>query len=157
MPRINVPTPGSDRTGWFDPDKAIETIENTYRWDGNNNVSVVSGDKFAHETLYRTPGGRWVLERTSQWQNVADEYRFLDDDEAKDWLTRDGDDEVIERYFGELPDESGPDQGGRPTVGGIISTAVGVDRLAAVDQWAAEHGVKRADAIRQLLDAALSA
>jgi hypothetical protein len=47
------------------------------------------------------------------------------------------------------------DRPGRPEVGGTISTAIGKDRLAAVDLWAAEHGVKRAEAIRHLLDVAL--
>lgn len=152
MTRINVPIPGSDRTGWFDPDKAVETITDDTEWNGQNLVSIVSGDPYARETLYRTTGSRWILERRSQWQGVGDEYRFLGADDAQDWLTRNGSDDVIERYFGELPDESGPDLGGRPAVGGVISTAIGDDRLTALDQWASEHGVKRAEAIRSAID-----
>ncbi|WP_322769567.1 hypothetical protein [Frankia sp. Cr1] len=47
------------------------------------------------------------------------------------------------------------DTGGRPTVGGVISTAVGEARLARVDEWAAEQGRTRAAAIRELLDAGI--
>lgn len=45
-----------------------------------------------------------------------------------------------------------PPRIGRPPVGGTISTAIGTERLAAIDEYAANEGVKRAEAIRQLLD-----
>ena len=68
---------------------------------------------------------------------------------------RDEDDQLVEQYFGALPDESGPPVG-RPPVGGTVSTALGEDRLKAVDAWAADNGgVTRAEAIRRLLDTAL--
>jgi hypothetical protein len=166
MSRINVYEPVSEHdydldrdakprlAGHFDDDKATRIDENR-EWDGHNMTSVVAGGTFEHECLYRTAGGRWVLNHWSQWEGVQPTYRFVSDAVARDWLLRNGSDTEVAKWFGPVASEAGPDLGGRPEVGGTVSTAVGTDRLAAVDRWAAENGVTRAEAIRRLLDAAL--
>lgn len=164
MTRINVYEPGAEDAygddakptlvGWFDDDKAVRISENRY-WDGNNMAGNTTRRHDSHEALYHTAGGRWVLEMSSDWATVQTIHRFLTDAQAKGWLIRNKSDGEVERYFGELPEESGPAPTGRPAVGGVVSTALGVERLAAVDAWAAGREVSRAEAIRQLLDTAL--
>jgi len=77
-------TDGSGR--WFDITKATEFDEGT-RWDGSNHVSLVAGGKFDHEKLYRTAGGRWILNHWSQWQGSRETYEEISNDEAARWLS----------------------------------------------------------------------
>ncbi|WP_210731560.1 ribbon-helix-helix domain-containing protein [Mycobacterium intracellulare] len=46
---------------------------------------------------------------------------------------------------------------GRPEVGAPINVRLGDELLAQVDAYAAEHGIKRAEAIRQIVQAGLRA
>jgi hypothetical protein len=82
MARI-VLTDGSGR--WFDGEKA-EKFEEATRWNGQNNVSLATGDQFLHEVLYRTSGGRWILHSWSQWQGSSESYEEIDNDRAAIWL-----------------------------------------------------------------------
>jgi hypothetical protein len=94
--------------GWFDPDTADYYPEAT-RWDGSNNVSIATGSQWHHQGLYRTRGGRWVLESWSQWANSGPVmYRFLDAPDAADWLRFHGHTEAVTLYFGADTQESGP-------------------------------------------------
>jgi hypothetical protein len=165
MARINIYAPLDEYApderrpvvGWYDPDKAVAAINENTEWNGNTLVSVVAGGAFEHETLYLTKAGRWVLYHWSQWQRTAPTSQFLTATEARDWLTRNGSDDEIERHFGEtLEEEAGPPVMGRPEIGGRVTTALGEERLAAVDLWAADRSMKRAEAIRRLLDVALA-
>lgn len=45
---------------------------------------------------------------------------------------------------------------GRPAIGGPVYALLGEDLRERVYQWAAEHGVKRAEAIRQLIERGLA-
>jgi|GEM_PF-4672766 len=49
--------------------------------------------------------------------------------------------------------QTGP---GRPAIGGEIKVRLGVDLLATVDEWAGEHGLKRSEAVRELVRQALT-
>ena len=147
--------------GWFDPMKC-ESFTEGHRWDGNNNIGVISGApiSFVDETLYRTPGGRWVRnsDRT-RYPNGADVYQFLSDDEARDGLLRSEDnDEAIERYFGEQGDEAGPAPTGRPSMGDAppITVKVPAELLARIDTAAGRAGIARAEWIRRACESALS-
>lgn len=84
MARI-VLTDGSGR--WFDPKKCQRFEEDTY-FDGNNHVSRATGTQWNHEELYRTAGGRWILESTSQWQGSVDHYEEIDNEQAAAWLAQ---------------------------------------------------------------------
>ena len=165
MARINIyeTDESGERTlaGWFNPAKC-EWYEEGHRWDGNNNIGVISGAdvRFVDETLYRTPGGRWVRNSDrSRYHNGADHYEFLTDAEARDWLLRSEDnDEAIERYFGEQADESGPAPTGRPSMGDApaITVKVPAELLARIDTAAGRAGIARAEWIRRACEAALS-
>lgn len=45
--------------------------------------------------------------------------------------------------------------GGRPHIGAPINVRLGDDLLTQVDAWAAEQGIKRAEAVRQLVQRGL--
>jgi hypothetical protein len=155
MTRINVyrydDEDGKILDGWFDPDKAENIVDDT-RWDGNNSVSVHASDRFAHEALYRTAKGRWVLHRWSQRQGSVPTYEFITDDTARTWLLKNDSDDIVEKYFGEIEEERGP---GRPEVGKPINVRLGDDLLARVDERAKAEGKTRADMLRDLVSQAI--
>lgn len=164
MARINVDLIEEDgfrRTavGWFDPAKS-DHYEEATRWDGNNTVGVSSGIdiRFANDTLYRTPGGRWVLNRDrSSYYNGRDSFVFVTDDVARQWLiSQDGEhDAAVERWFGALAEESGPI--GRPSMGDApaISVKIPAEMLATIDSLADGSGVARAEWIRRACESAI--
>lgn len=140
--------------GWFNPDSATRYDEDT-RWDGNNNVSVNPVGQYGHQALYRTKGGRWILNTWSQYQGVEERYEFVDDATAKDWLLRNREDKAVEQWFGELDEESGPNLGGRPAVGTKVETRLPDDVLAALDERAKAENASRAEMLRRLVTAGL--
>jgi hypothetical protein len=159
MTRINVYLYDeftSERTleGWFDPDSAIR-YDQGKRWNGNNNVGVITGSRWVDEYLYRTPGGRWVLNQDAHRENNGpDIYGFIPDDEAHDWLMRsEVNDEAVEQWFGAIEDERGP---GRPEVGPAFSLRFPADLTDRVDAAAKAKGIKRAALIRELVEAGLN-
>lgn len=162
MARINIYTTGeytSEQTlaGWFDPGKA-DIYKEGSRWNGHNHIGILSGieSSVGGEYLYRTAGGRWVrYVNARNYYNGPESYEFLTDEQARTWLISSEDnDEVIEKYFGPLEDERGP---GRPEVGKPINWRPGDDLLARVDKRAKERGQSRADTLRELVEAGLSA
>ncbi len=76
-----------DNGTWFDREKATSWKEGSY-FDGNNHVSLATGDKFTHEKLYRTARGRWVLFAWSQWQGSRETWTEITDADAARWLVR---------------------------------------------------------------------
>jgi hypothetical protein len=156
MTRVNVydrdPYGESELLGWFDPDACVESIRETPVWNGDNHIGKMSGGQAGYEELYRTKGGRWVRHYnfTSEY-NGPEYYEFLTDDQARKWLIEDGDDEIAEKYFGELEEEVGP---GRPAIGSPINIRLGDELQARVDA-AALPGEKRAATIRRLLEKVL--
>lgn len=138
--------------GWFDRDKATSWNEETY-WDGNNHVSKATWNQWDHETLYRTAQGRWVLNWWSQYQGTQESVTYASDDKARQWLLANDYDDAVEQYFGPMEPERGP---GRPVVGGRVEARLG-DLLPQVDEWATQHGVTRAEAIRLLVADSLKA
>ncbi len=81
MSRITLPD-----GRWFNQDSATEYPEDTY-WDGRNHISVSTGSQWDHETLYRTAGGRWVLESSSDYQSVTTTREIIGDERAARWLS----------------------------------------------------------------------
>lgn len=157
MRRINITEDDEftgERTllGHFDLDRATQFDEAT-RWNGSNHVSVATSDPYDHQVLYRTAGGRWVLNEWSQMEGRPDIYKYVDEARAHEWLLLNEHVEDAEKYFGEVPDEVGP---GRPAVGGATNLRLGDDLTARVDA-ARTDGESRAAAIRRLLESALSA
>lgn len=110
MKRIVVTTEDGDTAGWYDADRAV-VIPEERRWDGSNRISMATGSQWEHETLVRTAGGRWVLNRWSQWDGSVEQWVYVDDDAAREWLVRIGGgraDAAIARYLPGTPDEVGP-------------------------------------------------
>lgn len=72
---------------WFDADKAELIKEDTFH-DGRNWISKATGDQFTHESLFRTKGGKWILNHWSQWQGSRETYVEIDNQEAAAWLAK---------------------------------------------------------------------
>lgn len=163
MNRITVYSTGlygqPERLGWFDLDAATHILEEDTRWDGQNMRGVISGMQINRAQLYRTSGGRWVENQDHSPEfNGPDQWRFLTDDEAREWMIKSGDhgaEKALEKWFPDTPDESGPNLGGRPTVGPKVEFRLDEDVLAKVDASAAEEGVKRSEMLRRIVTAAV--
>jgi len=152
MARVNVIDPETrELVGWFDDEKAERFAEDR-DWNGSNWISVATGSQWHHEALYRTAGGRWVLNSWSQFQGVPERYEFISDARAREWLLKNGHDEAVQRFFGEIEEERGP---GRPEIGPAIQVRLPAELLRRVEDWAQAQGVSRAEAVRRLLEAAL--
>lgn len=76
-----------DNGSWFDLDKATVFMEAT-RWNGNNRISVNTNSQWAHEALYRTAKGSFVLNSYSAYQGSQETWEVIDDQSAVDWLIR---------------------------------------------------------------------
>lgn len=150
MHRINILTDDGHVAGWFDRERAT-CFEPQRYWDGSNMRDVNVGDKFDHQELYRTAQGRWVLRTWSQWQGSRDQWRFVSDDEAREWLIRNDEDGAVEHYFGELEEETGPNPPGRPEVGPEVKIRVEPELLKRIDADAEDAGETRAATVRRLL------
>lgn len=132
--------------GWFDHRKAERFDE----------ISPQIPGRDEHQILFRTAEGRWVLYGyvyARRGGAFGKPNTFISSDQARDWLERNGQYEAVARYFGEAA-ERGP---GRPAIGGRVTIPIGDGRVSAVDAWARDRKVSRAEAIRQLLDIALKA
>ncbi len=138
--------------GWFTVDKAEKFSEGT-RWDGNNHISLATGSQWDHEALYRTAGGRWVIYFYSQWQGRADHYRFVDDEQALEWLIKNKEEEEkYSKYFPRgIDEERGP---GRPPVGDVVQVRFDPAKIKMLDALARDEETSRAEMIRRLVDAA---
>jgi len=79
-----VLTDGSER--WFDRSKA-EAFEESTEWNGSNHISLATGSQWEHQTLWRTAGGRWIVESTSQWQGSRDTRVEVTNEQAARWLS----------------------------------------------------------------------
>ncbi|NUR30061.1 MAG: ribbon-helix-helix protein, CopG family [Catenulispora sp.] len=60
----------------------------------------------------------------------------------------------MERHFPDVPEESGPNLGGRPAVGPKVEFRLEQDVLDKVDARAAAEGIKRAEMLRRIVTAA---
>ncbi len=72
-----------------DLDRCQRFEEGTY-FDGRNRISRATEEQFRHEALLRTPGGRWLVERSSQWQGERSSWREVSARFAAAWLLRNG-------------------------------------------------------------------
>jgi hypothetical protein len=81
MRRINL----TDGSSWFDESKA-EAFEEAAYFDGHNFISVATKEQWAHETLYRTKTGMYVLHRWYNLEHIPPTYELVDDETAHEWL-----------------------------------------------------------------------
>jgi hypothetical protein len=146
MSRINVYGPDNTLAGWFDPVKAA-------RWTDADHNGNGSGGTGRGQAIYRTAGGRWVMEQWTLWQGESSYREFTDPGTAREWLLRNGYDEDAAKHFGDIEEERGP---GRPRIGGEVLLRLGDDLLTGVDAYAGGRALSRAEAVRSLLSRALS-
>jgi len=116
--------------GWFDPDKATEFAPKRY-FDGNNMLERGSDRVGDYTRLYRTAGGRWVEHSWSDWVGVNPTWSFISPAAAKGWLLLNDFDDAVEEFFGELPEESGPDNVRRFGTKGDVRNATDEELNAA--------------------------
>ncbi|MER5608242.1 hypothetical protein AB0F93_00530 [Micromonospora tulbaghiae] len=172
MDRVNVfsyePDGTSRWVGWFDHDTVTEIIPEDTTWDGHDHVSVhaptfdwVEGRrrKYHHERLILTRKGDWVLHHWSNWAGDEPRYSYLTAEQAHTWLSINGSDEQIARYFGQPEEGRGP---GRPPVddggpGALPVTELGATLLARINAEAARNNATRAATVRALFTEALDA
>jgi hypothetical protein len=146
MTRINVYSHNDEwdyegtRTlaGWFDSEKADRWTDGDYNGNG-------SGGTGRGQAVYRTAQGRWVLCNWSNWQDEANRYEFIEPEQAREWLLRNGDDAAVAEHFGPVEEERGP---GRPKIGGEALLRLGDDLLGQIDAYATEQGQSRAEVVR---------
>ena len=100
MSRIAL-TDGSGK--WFSEETA-EKFEETGEHDGRNWISNATGSQFEHENLYRTKGGKFILNHWSQWQGTREYYEEISNEQAAIWFSKNGLDphEACEKEFNEL-------------------------------------------------------
>lgn len=153
MSRINVydyPAYEGDvtRVGHFESSKARRWDDADYNGDG-------SGGTGRGQAVWRTSGGKWVLQHWTRWQNEPGRHEYISEDEAREWLLANDCDDAVKDYLGEVAEEEDR-RPGRPAIGDAINVRLGGDLLSQVDAYAGEHGYKRAEAIRVLLSEAMS-
>lgn len=149
------------RVGHFDLDAVTATLKEDDHWDGNNMRGNVSAMQINRAYLYRTAGGRWVEHSDHRPEfNGPNIWRFLTDDEAREWMLKSGDSEAdaaLKKWFPELPDETGPDpKGGRPAVGPTINVAYPRDLLDKIEAAADKAGLSRAAWLRKIAEDAVT-
>lgn len=148
MARINVYRYPDDsdyfaeavRVGHFDSGKAL-------RWHDADHNGNGSGGIGRGQAVWRTSGGRWVLEHWTSWQGERDRYEFITDEAAQEWLLSNDCDKAVAEHFGEIEEERGP---GRPAIGEAINFRVG-NLLGALDAHAKERGTSRSKMIRRYI------
>ena len=89
----------TDNSGrWFNVDQA-EKFNNRLIRNGNNRISAVTGKQWAHETIFRTSGGRWILNCWSETEGIPETYEEVSQKQAASWLV-----------INEIPDNEIPDE-----------------------------------------------
>lgn len=86
-----------------DTRNATRSWDEAVRWDGHNNVSVVTGSQWEHETLHRSRRGRYWIERTSQWQGSSPSAEWVSNRTAASWLMTCGHD--VPEELAQIADE----------------------------------------------------
>lgn len=74
---------------WFDSEKAEIFKEDTFH-NGSNWISKATGSQWEHECLYRTAGGRFILNHYSNVQGTTETYFEVEKEVAAAWLVRNG-------------------------------------------------------------------
>lgn len=141
MSRVAVTTEDGRYAGHFDWDKAG-------RWSDRDVITGDgSGGAGVGEAVMLTAGGKWALEHWTNWQGQSNRYHWINAEEAHAWLLRNGENEAVEEYFGDQPEEI--NLGGRPAIGGEALVRLGELR-APIDEYAARAELSRAAAVRRL-------
>lgn len=156
MTRINVYSKTDEYSyepatllGWFDYDKRQGAWSDAdYNGDG-------SGGTGRGQEVILTSGGKWVLRNWTRWQGEEDRCEYITAGEARDWLLRNHEDEAVEQHFGAIAGDARR-SAGRPEIGGAVHVRLG-ELVAKVDEYAGRQKISRAEAVRKLVEAGLTA
>lgn len=86
--KITALTVDGIKTGkWFDTEKATLYKEET-KHNGSNWISLATGSQWAHEFLYVTAGGVFVLNSFSDYQGSTETYEIITKEEAAEWFVK---------------------------------------------------------------------
>ena len=69
-----------------DTSNAVQSWKEDTRWNGNNHVSLATGDQWTHQELHKSRKGRYWVEHTSQWQGSTPHAEWVSPEEAARWL-----------------------------------------------------------------------
>lgn len=78
----------TDNSGkWFSTETAEKFDEDSYH-NGSNWISKATGSQWNHEAIYRTKGGRFILNCWSNYQGSRETYEEIDNDDAAVWFSK---------------------------------------------------------------------
>lgn len=80
-------TDGSGR--WFSEETTEFFKEDSFH-NGKNWISKATGSQWEHEGIYRTKGGRFILNHYSDWQGSTETYTEIDNEDAAIWFSKNG-------------------------------------------------------------------
>ena len=87
---------------WFNIESA-DCFNEDSNWNGSNNISLATGSQWGHEALYRTVGGKWVLNSWSNWQGVLETWEIVNNEFAAKWLvTNNQNSDIVNEQIEEL-------------------------------------------------------
>jgi hypothetical protein len=146
--RVSITAPDGSHDGHFAWEKA-------QRWD-DRDPATGDGCRGAGrgDAVMLTAGGRWVMERWTDWGGESPSYAAITAEAARGWLLRNGSDGAVGEFFGPVPDEEHRDPG-RPAIGSRVNVFLG-DLRGQADA-ARLPGESLSDAIRRLIAAGLAA
>jgi len=149
----------SRRLGWFDLATADLVATEGVRYAHGNRYGLVSGMQTNKAHLYRTKGGKWVehADRRSE-HDGPDDWTFLTDEQAREWLVKAEAEEPLAKWFPDTPEESAPNpKGGRPAIGGpAVNVQYPLDLLKKIDAAAAKAKMSRGAWLRKVAEEAVA-
>lgn len=92
-----------DSGKWFSTETAELWKEDTYH-NGQNRISKATGSQWEHEGLYRSKGGRFILNKWSDYQGSVETYTEIDKEDAAIWFSVNNHDPLpeIAKQFADL-------------------------------------------------------
>lgn len=94
----------TDQSGqWFSVESAEKFEEATFH-DGRNHISKATGSQTEHECLYRTAGGKFILNSWSDFQGSHESYEQIGEKASAVWFSINEYDphQDVEEEFNEL-------------------------------------------------------
>lgn len=108
-----------------------------------------TGGATSKEDLYLTNKGDWIKNVVTLADKHTSTYAMISGDEAHAWLKKHGYTEAATRYFAHP-------KGGRPPIGDRLTTRVPARTHREIQEVAAQYGEDVPDAVRRLLEEALT-
>lgn len=72
------------------------------RWNGHNYISLATGSQWEHQRLYKSNKGRYYIEYTSDFSNMASRAEWIDPTRACAWLLANDHDPTSDEFPADL-------------------------------------------------------